>query len=192
MTYNKETCVECDACIQTCPYDSTPKAMTISPTDLASQIISYKDFIDGVTFSGGECMLQANEIKEVVELLKPYNIKVFIDSNATFDIDSNRELIDLVDGFMLDIKAIDKDISKELTGYEYDFINTVIQINKLNKLLELRVVDCNDLESKKVIAWIDCFIKNNPSVNKRINKLATKPLKEDKVIKLNDFIRKHS
>jgi pyruvate formate lyase activating enzyme len=189
MRFNQETCIDCDACIKACPYDSTPKAQVVDNNDLAQKILSYKDFIDGVTFSGGECMLQANAMLETIKILKENSINVLIDSNGTFAFDDNTELINLVDGFMLDIKTIEPKKSFELTGQEFDYLTLVYKLNQIGKLAELRTVDCHENESKNTIKWIKDFVLENTNVRIRINELATKPLKQERLEKLEAYIK---
>ncbi|WP_423364697.1 YjjW family glycine radical enzyme activase [Mycoplasma sp. P36-A1] len=187
VSWNEETCINCDKCIYECEFSSTPKTKDHTPKEVASMIIKYKDFIDGVTFSGGECMLQADDILSVVKILKLHDINVLIDSNGYFDVSANEELIKLVDGFMIDIKSLNKNYL--LTGVDYSNLETIDYLNKLNKLHELRTVDLLDSESKKVIQYIESFIEKNPSVKKRINKLSTQNLKQSRLDKLNNYLK---
>lgn len=186
VLYDETTCIQCDKCVYTCPYDATPKAKEYSVERVAKMIINYKDFIDGITFSGGECTLQAQEIIEVAKLLKPYNINILIDSNGTFNFEKNQELIDIVDGFMLDVKAINN--VKKLTDVDYDVKVLIDKLLQVNKLAELRTVDLDDEESKITIDYIDQIISKNPSVRKKINKLSTVNLKQSQKDRLKAYL----
>jgi len=191
ILYHQETCTDCDDCIRACPYDSTPKALDKDAQALAYKILEYKDFIDGVTFSGGECMLQADEILKTVKILKEHDIEVLLDSNGTFDFDSNLELINLVDGFMLDVKAINQDNAKDLTGHIYDWTLNAKKLAQINKLHELRIVDLKDDDTQRVFEFVDNFIKEYPNVKKRINVLAKKPLKQERIERLDAYLEKN-
>lgn len=96
-----------------------------SVDDAVKEVLKYKNYIKsgGVTFSGGEPLLQVDFVIEVAKKLKEHGIHVAVDtSGATFDFTDNgivktyRELIKYVDLFLLDIKHIDSDKHKIITG----------------------------------------------------------------------------
>ena len=90
---------------------------------------------DGVTFSGGEPLLQYNFLIELIKLLKKEKIHIAIDTSGSVDsTDKIKELIDLTDLFLLDIKCINDDICQKLTGVsnkkELAFAKYLSDINK--------------------------------------------------------------
>ena len=99
------------------------KTMTID--DAVKEVLKYKHYISngGVTLSGGEPLLQLDFVIELCKKLKENGIHVAVDtSGATFDYTDTelakkyRELISHVDLFLLDIKHIDSDKHKQITG----------------------------------------------------------------------------
>ena len=109
-----------------------------SVNELVEKILRYKNYImpnGGVTISGGEPLLQAKFLIELFTKLKKYNIHTCIDTSGSVDLtDDIKELIDLTDLFLLDIKCINDEKSKELTGVsnkkELDFARYLSDINK--------------------------------------------------------------
>ena len=90
---------------------------------------------DGVTFSGGEPLLQYDFLIELIKLLKKEKIHIAIDTSGSVDLtDKIKELIDLTDLFLLDIKCINDDICQKLTGVsnkkELAFAKYLNNINK--------------------------------------------------------------
>lgn len=88
---------------------------------LVSKILKYKNYFiasnGGVTFSGGEPLLQYEFLINIIKKLKKQNIHIAIDTSGSVDLtDKMKELISLVDLFLLDIKCINDDICKKLTG----------------------------------------------------------------------------
>ena len=78
----------------------------------------------GITVTGGEPLMQAQFVTELFELAKAAGIHTCIDtSGITFDKNDERlvseyeKLCSLTDLFMLDIKHIDNERHKELTGH---------------------------------------------------------------------------
>ena len=110
-----------------------------SVNEIFNKILKYKNYFiasgGGVTFSGGEPLLQYSFLIELIKLLKKENIHVAIDTSGNVDLsDKMKELIDLTDLFLLDIKCINDDICKKLTGHsnkkELDFAKYLNEIGK--------------------------------------------------------------
>lgn len=93
---------------------------TYTTKELIEKILRYKNYIipnGGVTISGGEPLLQSKFLIELFTELKKYNIHTCIDTSGSFDLTSDiKKLIDLTDLFLLDIKCINDEKAKKLTG----------------------------------------------------------------------------
>lgn len=93
-----------------------------SSQQLADEIIKYKAFMDasggGVTFSGGEPLLQAEFIYEAAVLLKQQGISVAIDSSGYIWNEWVEKAVKIADLMLLDIKSFDPEIYKRITGVE--------------------------------------------------------------------------
>ena len=93
----------------------------------------------GVTFSGGEPLLQSEFVFETIKLLKQYNIHTALDTSGVGD--DYDEVLKLVDLVILDVKAVDEDEYKMLTGRTLDDFNQFLdKCQSLNKKLWLRQV----------------------------------------------------
>lgn len=188
VVFDEMKCIDCDACIYTCPYNSTPKAKEYSVEQLVKMIVSYQDFIEGVTFSGGEATIYHKEIALIAKKLKDYNIGVLVDTNGYFNIDELSELISNIDGFMIDIKTLNN--TKELISMNDTNLDNVNRLIKLDVVTELRTVDLKDSESALTIQYIDKLIADNPNINKRINKLGIVTMPQARLDKLNSYLNK--
>lgn len=111
---------------------------TYSSDEIVEKILRYKNYImpnGGVTISGGEPLLQTKFLIELFTKLKKYNIHTCIDTSGsvvlTYEI---KELIDLTDLFLLDIKCINDEKAINLTGVsnkkELEFARYLSSINK--------------------------------------------------------------
>ena len=107
--------------------------------ELVNHVLKYKNYFvssgGGVTISGGEPLLQQDVLIELFKELKKHNISTAIDTSGNFKLtDKLKELIDLTDLFLLDIKCINDKICKELTGVsnklELEFAKYLSSINK--------------------------------------------------------------
>ncbi|PJA48338.1 MAG: pyruvate formate lyase-activating protein, partial [candidate division SR1 bacterium CG_4_9_14_3_um_filter_40_9] len=71
----------------------------------------------GVTFSGGEPLLQARGLISLCQKLKAMNINVCIDTNGSIINDDVKELQQYVDYFLPDIKHIHDAEHQKMTGH---------------------------------------------------------------------------
>lgn len=145
IVWDSTKCVECDNCIKVCTNNSTPKTKEYSVEDLIAEVEKVKDFIQGITISGGEATLYSDFLTTFflkVKILFP-NLTCFVDTNGFIDL-SNPELenfVDISDNFMLDIKAITSKEHKKLTGQSNETILTNVKyLLEVSKLFEVRTV----------------------------------------------------
>ena len=111
---------------------------TYSSDEIVDKILRYKNYImpnGGVTISGGEPLLQTKFLIELFTKLKKYNIHTCIDTSGSVVLtDEIKELIDLTDLFLLDIKCINDEKAINLTGVsnkkELEFARYLSSINK--------------------------------------------------------------
>jgi pyruvate formate lyase activating enzyme len=106
------------------------KEMTVE--ELVADIVKYKDFFDssggGVTVSGGEPLIQAEFLLELFTELKKHDIHTCIDSSggcfsrAPHFIETLDKLMDVTDLILYDLKQIDPEKHKVLTGVSNDHI----------------------------------------------------------------------
>lgn len=113
--------------------------------DIVEEITKCIPFIKGITVSGGECMLQADELTELFRKVKTRNLSCLIDSNGTIDFSTHTELMRFTDGVMLDVKAWNDDVYRHLTGGSNDVVKRNLRfLSDNDKLEEVRVVCLDD------------------------------------------------
>lgn len=114
----------------------------MSVEEVVNKILKYKNYIKkngGVTFSGGEPLLQSDFIYECIKELKKHNIHICIDTSGVGS--GYEKLIDLVDLFIVDIKSLDSQEYKYITGLDIDsFTDFIKKIQHSNKKIWLRQV----------------------------------------------------
>ena len=114
----------------------------ISPDEVLKKFNKYKTYYGetgGVTFSGGEPLLQSEFVSEAIKLLKENGVHTAID---TAGVGENYDtVLDFVDLVILDVKAVDPEEYKMLTGREiFEFYNFIEKCKNKNKKLWLRQV----------------------------------------------------
>lgn len=91
-----------------------------SLNEIFEKILRYKNYIcpkGGVTITGGEPLLQHEFLIELFKKLKKEKIHTCIDTSGMVALtEKMKELIELTDLFLLDIKHIDSKKCKELVG----------------------------------------------------------------------------
>ena len=93
----------------------------------------------GVTFSGGEPLLQPKFLLKTIKLLKKNNIHVALDTSGVAD--NYLGILSLVDLVILDVKAVENQEYKQVTGREMNEFNQFLKdCQRLNKKLWLRQV----------------------------------------------------
>lgn len=110
---------------------------------LVKEILKYKSYMDnsggGVTVSGGEPLVQAKFVTELFKTLKNLGIHTALDTAGSIPIsDQITELLKYTDLVILDIKHIDDEKAKILTGFS----------NKNN------IEFARYLDSKNIPVWI--------------------------------------
>lgn len=140
--------------------------------DVVEKVLRYKNYIKnngGVTVSGGEPLLQQDFLIELFKKLKKYGINTCIDTSGQVAItDKLKELISLTDLFLVDIKCINDDICKELTGVsnklELEFIRYLSDNGKKMWIRQVLVPTITDNEED--LKELSKFIKSLKTVEK--------------------------
>ena len=91
-----------------------------TPDKLMEEILKYKAYMNyskgGVTFTGGEPLLQAEFILEVSKMCKENGISLAIDTSGFIFNDTVKELLEYINLVLLDIKNYDPIVYKNVTG----------------------------------------------------------------------------
>ena len=110
-----------------CKYCHNPETIPVKEEnlincdDLISKIERYKNYIydkGGVTFSGGEPLLQAKELVEVFKKLKEKGYHIALDTNGSILSEDVKTLLKYTDLVLLDMKMPDNELYKEYMGVD--------------------------------------------------------------------------
>ncbi len=178
--------LRCKYCHNPETWDMTKASFLLSPEDLIKKVERFKPYFGkngGITFSGGEPLLQPDFLKECLSLCKEKSIHTVIDT-AGVGIGDNQtltEILSMCDLVILDIKSSDEEKYKELTGQPMSrFKNFLALVQSLNKKLWLRQVIVPGLnDNEENIKHLANFIRPIKNVE-RIELLPYKNLGESK------------
>ncbi|MDR1419813.1 MAG: glycyl-radical enzyme activating protein [Treponema sp.] len=118
---NRRNCTGCFACVEACLYGALEaQGRDMTPGDLAEQLLRDKPFYDnsggGVTFSGGEPLLQAGFCADTMRLLKEKGIHTAVDTAGNVGWEQFQKTLPWTDLFLFDIKLAEEQKHREWTG----------------------------------------------------------------------------
>jgi YjjW family glycine radical enzyme activase len=145
VRWDAERCTGGDACVASCPYASTPKAQWWSVEELVAMVRDASPYLSGVTVSGGEATLQAGFVRALFEALGSApdlaRLDRLVDSNGAAAEPVWRELEDVMDGAVIDLKAFDDTLHRRLTGRSNErVLDTIERLAARRKLAEVRLL----------------------------------------------------
>jgi len=152
------TVVFLNGCRLRCRFCHNPEMWTMkegnyTPEELVARIVRNKPYFTrnngGVTFSGGEPLLQPEFLIETCKLLKAENIHIALDT-AGFGMGNYEEVLKYIDLVIFDIKGLDRDGYKYMVGQEIDeslrFLEVCQKMEKPMWIRQVVVPGINDTE----------------------------------------------
>ncbi len=137
ILFYKDKCISCGKCAQVCPHGLKKctlcgKCETFCPTsarklcgvlytpdEIVSEILKDKPYYGnsgGVTFSGGECMLNVGFLEECLRLCKSSGVNIAVDTAGNVKWASFERVLPLTDLFLYDVKCVSPDLHVLGTG----------------------------------------------------------------------------
>ena len=130
---------------------SDGKEMTAS--DILSRAIRYKEYFGadgGITFSGGEPLLQADFVRNVFELCKNEGIHTCLDTSGSIFNDSVKALLNVTDRVLLDIKYTNETLYRQHVGCSLscvlDFLSYLDERKIPTTIRQIIIPTINDAE----------------------------------------------
>lgn len=144
--HHLSSCEFCGKCEILCPNDARKVCgKEYTPEEVLKEVIKDKTFYEtsngGVTFSGGECMLQADFLCETLKLCKENGIHTAIDTAGCVSWEHFEKIMPYADMFLYDVKCFDEQKHKEYTGVS-------------NKLILENLKKISDTGDKEIIIRI--------------------------------------
>lgn len=102
--------------------------------------IYYKNSLGGVTFSGGECMLQIDFLSDILNKCKERGIHTAVDTAGNVPWSYFEKIMDDTDLFLYDVKAADTNRHKQITGIGNDLIlQNLRRLSEIGKQIYVRI-----------------------------------------------------
>ena len=146
------------------------KGLEITPEQLVERIKKYKNYFGetgGVTFSGGEPLLQPEFLIETMKLCHQNNINTALDT-AGVGTKLDEEVLKHTDLVILDIKSCNETRYKKITQFNMDRFNKFLNLcQKLNKKLWIRQVIVPGInDNEECILELKEYLKNIKNIEK--------------------------
>lgn len=171
--YGLDECRLCGKCSLYCPHDAREICGSAYTADevfkeIVKDVSLYGDSGGGVTFSGGECMLQINFLKEILKKCKENGIHTAVDTAGHLPFERFERILPYTDLFLYDVKCYDSEKHKSYTGVGNELI-----LDNLKRLLRSSasvwvripvISGVNDTDEE--ITAISKFLKENGNPEK--------------------------
>ncbi len=142
------------------------KEQEVTPEEMLSKILRFKSYFGadgGVTVSGGEALMQSEFVTELFTLCKKENIHTCLDTSGCILDNKTKELLNVTDLVLLDIKYTNEEDYKKHVGCSLEDVLTFYDY----------------LEEKKIPTWIRQVI------------IPGKTDSEENILKLKDIVNNH-
>lgn len=170
VTYDPQTCVNCDTCIKCCTRFASPKIINMTPDLLFDRVREYFPFLSGITTSGGECGLYLDFLTEFYSLVKQTGKTTFMDTNGQIPLWDKPDFLKTMDKAMIDLKAgTQEDYQKLTDGNLENPVSNIRHLADMGKLYEIRtVVVPGAADNRKTVELGSSLIRSYPQIRYKL------------------------
>ena len=127
LEYLRDNCIACGECCSACHAEVrelVAKTMTVSEVmaEIEKDVIFYDESGGGVTFSGGEAMMQPEFLLELLRSCRKKEIHTVVETCGFVSLESLKLICAYVDLFLYDIKLMDSRKHQDVTGVPNELI----------------------------------------------------------------------
>ncbi len=170
-TIDRKSCVKCFHCTEICYAGAkyvTGKAYTVEELfkEIEKDRMFYSMSSGGVTFSGGEPLVQAEFLTQIAKKCHEEGIHVMLESCGYAEYEKFKTVLPFIDAMFMDLKHIDTEIHRRLTGRGNQLIlDNIRKISEFGVPITIRTPIIPGYNDEKLnITGIAEFIKAIPNV----------------------------
>jgi pyruvate formate lyase activating enzyme len=140
-----EKCVLCVRCVDVCPAGTRQiigRETTVSEVmaEVERDVIFYDQSGGGVTFSGGEPLMQPDFLLALLNQCRMLNIHTAVDTSCYAEPEIADSIAERADLFLCDIKHMDDEMHKRFTGVGNELIlENIRRIAQADKRIVIRI-----------------------------------------------------
>ena len=143
--FDAEKCVGCGSCVNACRGDGEKalslegKRMSVEEVvqEIMKDAVFYESSGGGVTFSGGEALMQIDFVKEVADRVREQGITTACETAGGIPEENLRKALTCMDIFLFDVKHYNSEKHVEGTGFEQEIIlkNLSLAVNSGKRVI---------------------------------------------------------
>ncbi|MEN6577612.1 MAG: glycyl-radical enzyme activating protein [Phycisphaerales bacterium] len=140
-----DKCTLCGRCVAECPTGAWEiigrKASVAEVMDqLRKDIVFYDESGGGVTFSGGEPLMQADFLVALIDTCRAEGIHTAVDTTCYADREVVRRVAEVTDLFLCDVKHMNSELHRRFTGIPNDSVlENIRMLAEADKRIFIRV-----------------------------------------------------
>ena len=160
VQFFEEHCIGCGRCggsrtlenVDKCPAGAMKRVgEKVDPERLLEEVLADLDFYGndgGVTFSGGECLLQTEFVAHMLKMLKAQGVTTAVDTCGNVPWENMEKALPYCDTWLYDIKCADPETHRRFTGSDNGrILENLERLGRTGANIWIRVPvipDCND------------------------------------------------
>ena len=215
IRFVREGCAACGQCAQACPALALNVCGEDTDTDelmstIKKDLSYYRTSGGGVTFSGGECLLQWEAVAELAKSCHTLNIHTTVESALFVPWHNIAQVLDHIDLFYADLKLADPEQHRKYTGQDNSLILENLQIlsqQHQNVIVRIPVIpgvnDTTDelssmgqilrqlgsgVQKAELLKYNTLGVSKYPAVGRVYTQFATVSQSDEEMKKLCDFM----
>lgn len=162
--------LRCGCCHNPDTWDSS-EGIEYTPEEIAAKAMRYREYFGsegGITFSGGEPLLQADFVCEVMKLCHENGINTCLDTSGSIMNESVKALLEETDRVLLDIKYTDDEQYRKYVGCSLSKpMEFLAYLNEKNIPVTVRQVIIPGInDNEESISKLRNIISSHPCVDK--------------------------
>lgn len=145
VNLDREKCNHCGICTDFCPHNALEyvgRDITVSELmkEIEKDAIFYEESGGGVTFSGGEPMVQVDFLNQVLVACKEKGIHTAVDVSGYGRWEDFKKIMDKVDMFLFDLKLMDEEKHKKYVGISnQEILECLIKLSEAGTNINIRM-----------------------------------------------------
>ncbi|MHC1695989.1 MAG: glycyl-radical enzyme activating protein [Eubacteriales bacterium] len=142
---DRDKCIRCMSCAEWCPEGAREVCgQELTPEQLTAIVLKDKEYYErssgGVTFSGGEPLLQPDFVADTAKLLKGYGVHTALESALFVPQDALRAVVQHINYFMCDLKSMDEQAHISFTGVSNArILDNIVLLSQLGARVLIRI-----------------------------------------------------
>ncbi|HMM22069.1 MAG TPA: glycyl-radical enzyme activating protein [Selenomonadales bacterium] len=169
--FSRERCSCCARCCEVCPTGARKRIGAKVTVEDVLQVIRrdavfYRESGGGVTFSGGEPFAQPEFLRQLAAACRRLGIDTAVETSGYFDWEQVKDIFGLLDGVFVDIKHMDDERHRQMTGVgNRGILENIARISLLhpNTIVRVPLIEEVNAHEQNIRAMGE-FLKNHTRV----------------------------